>query len=402
MNFIPLAESLNRLFNRNKYEYTSQPYGVNILMNNSNEMLNPESIDVYEIYSTTPHLSSVIDKKGELLASGIWKHYKRQGEKIIEVENSEYVNILENPNPLYQGNNYLRLINENNCLYGNVFKYIQKGTFDTFPRAIQILPSFDVKIITKGGKWFKQTKIDEIIKEYEIISTNEKLELKDIIHTFKVNSKNPIQGETPLKKIYMPISNIRTAMKLRNIIMANKGALGILSNSSKDAIGTKTVDSDDRLKIEKQYQKDYGTNNGQAKVIITDSDLKWQAMSYPTKDLMLFEEDENDFQMICDTYGVSRDLFGQVNKATFTNQMESLKQTYQTSIIPESEELSMEHTKLFGLDGKSEWLALDYSHIPVLQTNEKEKAEVVKLNADARRLLIASGYTKEEIDTIIS
>ena len=401
MNFIPLANSLNRLFGNSRYTTNPQFNGVNILMNNSNgEYLDPENIDAFDVYSTTPHLYAVVKKKGDLLASGQWKHIKVIGGVETEVLNSEIIKVLENPNVLYNGNEYLKLLNENRCVYGNEYKYLLRPFKKALPSCIYVLPSYDIKIITTG-KWYNQSKLTDIIKFYEYISrNNERIEVEDINHTWINNSKNPLMGETPLKNIYMPVSNLRLGLKTRNILMNKRGALGILANDTKDSIGHKSVGKEERLKIEQQYQKDYGLNDSQAQIIISDSNLKWQAMGFPTKDLLLFEEDENDFQMICDNYGIDRNLFAQDNKATFNNQSEAIKQTYQITIIPEAEEIAMTHTNIFGLNGVTEYLKLDYSHIPALQDNQKEQAEIIKLKADSIKTLKDSGFTTDQITTI--
>jgi HK97 family phage portal protein len=399
MNFIPLAEGLNRFFFRNKYDKTPQQRGVTMMLNSEGEILNPETIDAYDVFSTTPHLYSVVQKKGELLATGTWKHYKKMGDKNVLIENSDVLKLLEHPNPLYNSNDYLRLLNESKCLFGNTYKYLVKGTFDKLPRCIYILPSWDVKIIT-NGHWYLKTDIKDIIKEYQIISSQESLEVDKINHTWINNSKNPLQGETPLKNIYMSISNLRLGMKTRNVLMDKKGAIGILSNDTKDSVGNVNMTTEETLKIERQYQEDYGHEDGKGKIIISNQNLKWQAMGFPTRELMLFEEDENDFQQVCDNYGISRDLFAQVNKATYTNQNEALKQTYNTSIIPEAEEIAMNHTRMFGLDLFDEWLELDYSNVSALQENSKENAEIVKLKADSIKTLKDSGFTNDQITAI--
>jgi len=400
MKFISLRDIRSFFGSLRNYDKTPFFYGVNILINGGKgEILDPENIDAYNVYSTTPHLQSVVKRKGDLIASGQWKHYKIiRGEKVLQ-ENSELVNLLENPNVLYKGNDYLRLINENMSIYGNVYKYVLRPYSKSIPASLQILPSFDIQIQTLG-KWYKQSKLKNIIKEYKMLSTNDILSIDEIDHTYIVNSKNPLQGETPLKAIYLPLSNLRAAMKTRNILIEKRGAIGILSNDTKDAVGNKGLPKDERKRIEQEYQKNYGLGDGQSQVIISDNNLKWQAMGFPTKDLMLFEEDENDFCQLCDQYGIARDLFASTKGATFENQKQALKQTYQTTIIPEAEEIAMNHTKLLGLDGKNEWLELDYSHIPVLQENEQEKARIINLKSNSVKTLKDAGFTDEQITSI--
>lgn len=400
MNFISLRNIRSFFGSVSNYDKTPLFYGVNVLLNGGKgEILNPESIDAYDVYSTTPHLKAVITRKGDLLASGQWKHYKRvRGEKVL-VENSEIVNVLENPNPLYKGNDYLRLINENMSVYGNVFKYVLRPFKKSIPSSLNVLPSNDIEIKSLG-KWYKQSKLKDIVKEYKMLSTNDILQIDEVDHTWIVNSKNPLQGETPLKSIYLPLSNLRVGMKTRNVLMAKRGANGILSNDTKDAAGNKGLSAGEREKIEKEYQKDYGLGDGQSQIIISNNNLKWQAMGFPTKDLMLFEEDENDFCQLCDCYGIARDLFASTKGATFENQKQALKQTYQGTIIPEAEEIAMNHTAIFGLDGVNEWLELDYSHIPILQENELEKSSIVSNTANAIKTLKDAGFTDTQISSI--
>ena len=400
MAFIKLTERLGFVFGFQRYDHNPQLNGVQQILLSGQEILDPENINAYDVYSTTPHLYAVIQRRGDLLASGVWKHYRLVNGKKKEVENSEIVNILENPSVLYKGNDYLRLINENKCVYGNVYLYLSRPYRSSIPMDIKVLPSNDVRIV-KTGKWYKQTKIKNIIERYELISSNDVLDIQDVYHSWIQNSKNPLQGETPLKNIYMPISNLRLALRFRNTIMAKHGALGVLSNASKDSAGTLNVPSKERKRIEKQFQNDYGIQEGKSSIIITQNELKWNPMSYPTKDLMLFEEDENDFAQVCDCYGIKRDVFASTKGATFENQKEALKQTYQSTIIPEAEEIAMYHSSIFGMDGRTEFLELDYSHIPVLQENEVEKAQVMNNMANSIASLISAGYTKDEAYQIL-
>lgn len=398
--FIKLTERLGFNFGFKRYDSNPQMQGVNLLSLNGNDFIDPENIDAYDIYSTTPHLWAVIQRRGDLLASGQWKHYKLVNGEKVEVDNSEIVNTLENPNPLYKGNDYLRLLNENKCVYGNVYTYQVKPYSLSNPLLLTILPSYDVRIKT-FNKWFKQSNIEDIIQYYEIISSNEKLEVKDINHVWIQNSKNPLQGESPLNNLYMPISNLRLGLRFRNTLMAKKGAIGILSNESKDQAGHVAIPKDERLRIEQEFQKDYGIQEGKSSIIMASANLKWQSISFPTKDLMLFEEDENDFCQICDAYGMKRDLFASTQGATFENQKEALKQTYQSTIIPEAEEIAMNHTSMFNLDGKTEWLELDYSHIPVLQENQVEKARVNKLLTESIKTLKDAGFEDKQINELL-
>jgi hypothetical protein len=126
-------------------------------------------------------------------------------------------------------------------------------------------------------------------------------------------------------------------------------------------------------------------------------------MTFPTKDLMLFEEINDDFLTIIDAYGLNANIFSRQTGSTYENLSEGIKQAYQSTIIPEAEELAMNRSQLFNLISKGEWLELDYSHIAVLQENEREKAEVLEKKANAMKTLSELGiYEVDDLKQIIN
>ena len=392
---------IGSLFSGNSRNYTKTPYvnRIQMFINGEADFLNPSDWNVYDIYMTTPELYSVIQRRGFLLASGVWRHYDRNGE---EIDNSEYVKLLNNPNPLMNGRDYIRQYNENKCLFGNNYEYLNKPVGFDAPASLTNLNPATIQIETTG-KYYKQTTMEDIVKAYKLVygtNISDKFESNEINHTRLVNSQNPIIGESPLRALYMPISNIRSAYGFRNIIMNKKGALGILSNASRDSSGAIPMNENERKRLEKEYQRNYGIDDDQMQVIMTNSSLNWQAMSYPTKDLMLFEEVDADFRKIIDAYGLNDNIFSREKGTTFTNMAEGLKQAYETTIIPEAEEISMNRTRVFGLAQRGEFLKLCYDHIPVLQEDKSKEAERIERIARAVQILTESGYPNEAQDLL--
>tara|TARA_R110000772_G_scaffold125404_2_gene232117 strand:+ start:259 stop:1476 length:1218 start_codon:yes stop_codon:yes gene_type:complete len=385
---------------KKRYTKTQIPGQSQSLMEGQPQFINPDNFDAYDIYMTTPEVHAVVNLRGTLLASGVWKHYKRDnnGDKVL-VENSDFVKFLENPNALMNGNDYNFLLDQSKSLYGKSFEYVLKGfSSQQIPTDIKILPPNQMKIETTGF-WYKQTKIEEIIKEFKY--DNNSIPVDEIIYRRIPNANNPIDGESPLKSLYMPISNIREAYKFRNVIMTKRGALGMLTNQSSNSVGAIPLRDTERQRIEKQYQESYGTDDDQSQILISNASLSYQSMSFPTKDLLLFEEVNEDFMRIIDAYGLNINLFSRTAGSTFENLSQGLKQAYQSTIIPEAEELAMNRTKLFGMDSSKEWLELDFSHVPVLQENEVEKSQVLNNKANATQTLVNAGYSLEEVKEII-
>jgi len=400
--FFKLTDNLGFYWGGGKKRYTQTPtpQQTNTIIEGVPQFLSPDNWDAYDIFMTTPEVHAVVNLKSSLLASGAWKHYKRDanGDKQL-VEGSDFVNFLENPNPLMNGNDYNYLLDQSKSIHGKSFEYILKGfSSQQIPTALNILPPNKVTIETTG-KWYKQTKIEDIISRYRY--ETDYIQTDEMIYRRIANSNNPIDGESPLKSLFMPISNIREAYKFRNVIMSKRGALGMLTNQSSNSIGAIPLKDIERKRIEQQYHDSYGTDDDKAQMIISNAPLSYQAMSYPTRDLLLFEEVNEDFMKIIDTFGLNINLFSQTKGATFENVSQGLKQAYQTTIIPEAEELAMNRTKFFGMDGKNEWLELDFSHVLVLQENEVEKTQVINNKANATQTLVNAGYTLEEVKDII-
>lgn len=403
MAFKPLA-SLFGLFG-GKDNYTKTRF-LNI-----NKIINGKSPQYVSIegeeslyFDTTPQIYNVVMTKGQMFSNGIFKHVAKDGK---EIENSEYVKLLNNPNPLQSRNEWLMEEMIHTSVFGNSFIYCLKG-FESqkIPTCLYNLPAKFMKVIPTG-KIYQQTSMDGIIEKFCLryssgTSQDDIFYPKDVIFSHLQNSDNKIVGKSPLIALMMPISNIRGAYGFRNILINEHGAIGILSNQAKDEDGGIPIDEIERKRISEQYQKDFGMNEGQSKVLITSASLSWQPMVFPTKDLMLFEEITADFMAIIDAYGMNEYLFSKEKGSTFANLNEGKKMAYQDTIIPYANNFSQKLTQKFELDKKGEKIILDYSHIECLQDNEKEKAETDKIKTDAVNNLIASGlFTTNEIKEII-
>lgn len=381
-------------FGKKRYTKTPTPPQTINLMNGVSQILTPKNWDAYDIAMTTAEVYAVIHTRAVLLSSGTWKHYKMvKGEK-VEVDNSPFVKFLEQPNVLMNGNDYIYLLDLCESIYGNTYESLVKGfSSDKLPKAMYILPPNEIKLKTTG-MWYTQLSIEDMIDYYEYCK--DRIDVKDIIHRRIPSIKNPLLGESPMNPLYMQISNIRTANEFRNTAMVKKGAFGILSNSSTDVVGARSVTKKERQRINDQYNKDYGIDESKGQVIITDAQLNYQNMTFPLRDFMLFEGISSDFNRIIDAYGLNINIFSKEKGSTFENLSQGLKQAFQSTIIPKSEILSMNKTKEFGMDSSVEFVELDYSHIPVLQENMKEQSEVIKNKANAIQTLVNSGIPIDE------
>lgn len=387
-----------------QYTKTSTLSYYNNFYNQTKEVYVTVDNNEFELYKTTPQLSTVINKDARMLSNGLFVVKNIDGEIDESLFSEEVLALLRNPNPFQTQQEWLQDYQIQKNIYGNTFMYFNKAfNSAALPETIVNLPAAHTRII-QSGKIYQMTKIDEIVERYEVENadgTYTDFETADVLHTQIVNPDNPLVGLSPLYSLTMPISNLRGAYGFRNRIITKNGALGILSSAAKDASGGVPLSATERERIEKQYTADYGIGDNQQSILMTSSPLSWQSMTHKTNDLELFREVDNDFKAIIDAYGHNQNIYSLEDSSKFNNMNESLKMVYQDRILSEADCLAYDLSKRLGLIERGLHLELNYSHLPVMQKDEREAAEVMKLRSDALTSLLANGFTMEQASEIV-
>ena len=165
----------------------------------------------------------------------------------------------------------------------------------------------------------------DLVQYYDLHTNGYSVQIdtEDIFHhkDISLNSDNLISGQSRLVSLQDPVSNIIASYEARNVLITRRGAIGILSNEGKDSIGTTPLLPGEKEDLQEDFKK-YGVTRGQLQVIISNAGLKWQSMTFPTKDLMLFEEIEDDVRQIADNYDYPMHLLGFKGGTTFSNMNE--------------------------------------------------------------------------------
>ncbi len=379
-------------FGTSNDRFVSSPFlGHNTLFQPGQETWDSIKGREFDVYETTGILQVILGRKALMKANGMWKHWRIGNDgKIEEVDDSDFIKRLKDPNPLQSGNDFLQEMSIHRDVSGAAYIYGLKGvSFQEVPDALwNILPQ--LMTIKLTGNVYQQTDINEIIKNFifdEGGNGEHKYDGDEILFRRKTNVSHPVLPASPLIPLTMEISNARAAMGYRNVILRKRGAIGILSNNAKDADGAIPMKKGERERIEKQYQKNYGISDKQMQVIISNASLLWQPMNYPTKDLMLFEEVDADLRVIIDAYGLNDNMFSQNKGATFENVIQGERIAYQDTIIPESNDDARAFSQFFGLTDDREFLTLEYGHIQSLKDDEVKKSQILERKTRAFQIL---------------
>ena len=348
-----------------------------------------DTSNAFRHYLEIPELRTVVNKRASLMSSN---RPILINTKTGDVVKDHWLNdLIKKPNPTQSWSDVIYSLSVNDALYSNSFAYSPKRSFGI--RNLMLpLPSDKMKILTTGKK-LKQMETGGLIEgfEFDYNTDVEKLTFDDVVYFSTPDGINIINPTSRLESLKYPLSNLKAQYHKRNVLLENIGAIGILSAKNSDIGGAIPMTPEEKKEIQRDWfarQKD--------ELIITESDVNWQPMSFPTKDLMLFEELTEDKIALIDAYGLNYNIFSNVKGSTFQNVRDGMRLTYSETIIPETQQMYDGITEQFGLDKEDLRLVASFDHIKVLQADENLKADALNKRADALNKINAAGVILDE------
>lgn len=358
-----------------------------------------------KLFDTIPQLNQVITKKANMFANMRLVLVDKDGN---EVEDPNFQKFIENPNILQTQNEFLKLWSKQVDVYGNLFCYkSQASKLQAYPTSVNLVSPFNISPVLTG-KIYDQTELSGIIEKYETRNNLSQKEFptQDILWVKNADLDDPTIGISPLRSLKFPLTNTKLAYDYLNVISNEKGAIGMISKeNSKDAFGDIPMTPEEKKELEKSFQDSYGLGQSidgtnKMRVQITQSAMKWQPMTYPTKDLILMEQIDANFLTIIDHYGMNVNIFSSKSQ-TYENVTGAIRQCYQDTIFVCADEFTQAFGKFIGVkEGLT--LKADYSHLPIFQTDESAKSTDLKTKVETLTQLVSTQIiTKEQANSII-
>lgn len=299
--------------------------------------------DFMRAYLECAPLKSIIHRRASAFNTGQIEIVKTTPSANF-VKDADLLNLLNAPNALQTQKQFFSQQNTYIDLHGYcpVLKVYAVGFEDpkkNTPTSIWNIPPwlFDVEYT---GKWLKQDSIDKIFTGYSMMWGDGKtlLDTKNVFFIFDdaigtESNAGLCIPDSRLRGLEYPISNIVGSYKSLNTIINKRGAIGILSNDSKDSVGAIPMDEEEKVNLQKDFKR-YGLTGQQFQVIITNANLKWQQMSVPVKDLQLLEGIDAYIKEIARAYGYPSELLS-LSDVPYLNRKYCKKELYSDTIIPE-------------------------------------------------------------------
>lgn len=344
----------------------------------------------YILYNTIPQLRKVIDRKAAMFANMDLKLIdKKSGKEIVD---SEFQKLIANPNPMQSMNGWLKNYKSQEQIYGNQFMYKNKpSAISKYPITLSNVSPYYVRPILTG-KLFDQISMDGIISGYEYIENGgvtRRFEPSEILYSKLEDLDNPIIGTSPLMSLKFPLTNTKLAYEYRNVIMGELGAPRIISSAGKDQMGSIPMTTQEKEQIEDSFSKDYGVSARKRKVKIITSPIEVINNSFPTKELMLFEEVDANEISIVDHFGLNINIFSGKNQ-TYENVKNSLIQCYQDTIQVEADLFTQALAKFLGLKENIQLVA-SYEHLSIMKENKQRGMLAVESIVKSLTQSVASG-----------
>jgi hypothetical protein len=299
--------------------------------------------------------------------------------------------LIKKPNAVQSWSDIVYSLSVQDALYSNAVAYTPERVAGIRNLLIP-LPANKIRINLTGKK-LKQMEKEELISSFTFTyddGSRDELVWKDVLYLTTADGMNIVKPISRIDSLRFPLSNIQAQYKKRNVLLENIGAIGILSAKNSDMGGAIPMTPEERQGIQRDWYK-----RQKDELIITESDVNWQPMSYPTKDLMLFEELTADKMAIIDAYGLNANLFSSDKGSTFTNMRDSVRMAYTDTIIPETQQMYDSMLSQWGLDQEF-YLEANFDHLPILQKDEVEKASVQKTTADTYSILLRDGVVTQQ------
>lgn len=345
--------------------------------------------NAWELFMTIPELRAVIDKRASMMSSNKPVMVDRDGNKVT---NHWLLDLIQKPNPMQSWADVVYSLSVNDALYSNSFAYSPLRSFNQ--RNIMVtLPSGKMEITTTG-RTLKQMDVDGLIDSFRFKYDNEsfeKLDINDVVYLTTADGMNLIRPTSKIDALKYPLSNIKASYHKRNVLLENIGAIGILSAQKSDIGGSIPMTPEEKSEIQRDWY-----SRSKDELIITESQVNWQPMSYPTRDLMLFEELTADKLAIIDAYGLNYNLFSSDKGATFSNVKDSIRMCYTDTIIPETQQMYDTIMQQFKLTDEGYKLIADFSHLPVLQDDEVSREQAMTARVNNYSTMLRDGVITSE------
>ncbi len=337
-------------------------------------------------YKTNPFVFTAINERAKAVANAKF-YIKTEDGEFVE---NELTKKLNKPNPYLSRNEFLLQLMVYKGIWGTGYLYLNRlrpsESVDRFD--LLNLPTDQVKF---NDDFVTKSKIDYLhsllTKSSEDVFTpyycslngldKVLLDKENLLPFFDTPIfTNPYYSESKLKSQRYVVSNIQAALESQNTFLSTPGGMGMLMPDSKDDTGVSLpLKQEEKEEIEKQIQQDYGSLTGQNNMRLVNSPVKYVETMVDVSKLKINESLVQNALILFGTYGLPKELLtAMMQGSTFENQKTAYKNYIQGTAQNEVD--SIANSLNIAIPSREGVLVAKFDHLPIMQENEKERADV--------------------------
>lgn len=332
-------------------------------------------------------LASVVDKLASADTTGEVEILRYKGKGKEDLATSGYAQRLNKlfaqPNPLQSWEQFRgqQVVYKKISGFCPVLPIMPAGILDpSYCTGLINLPPWTFEV-EPTGKYTGQTTIEGLVKRYSCTILNEKMffepsQIFMLNDGFMQDDTHFLLPKSKLVGLDMAVSNLCAAMEADNVLLKKRGPLGFISHdaaATKDAIaGYLPMTPGEKIELQNNLLQ-YGLSLSQFQYVISRQAVKWNPMSYNTKELGTKETIIASEKAICHRYDYSYILY-EDSGATYANQSGAHKSLYQNNVIPNANKDIEKYGMFFQAKENNCEITICFDDLPILQENELEKA----------------------------
>ncbi len=313
--------------------------------------------------------------------------YKRGRKgKLTKVEDSDLLDLIENPNPAQSGREFMRALSSYHQLCGNA--YVFGNGIDPFrrsgapPNELQLLNPGRVKIDPGPGLFPKQYEYRPNPNTATAFPVDQVTGRSAVLHLKSFHPLNDWYGMSPLNAAALGVDIHNGGQEWNKRLIENgarpSGALVVEGAEGRPA----ELSDDQYLRVKQMIDEQFSGPRNAGRPMLLEGGLDWKEMSLNPKDMEFTEGKHSAARDIALAFGVPPQLLGIPGDSTFANYEQAKLAFWTDTVLPQlGWTLDAFNRWLTPLYGEDLFLWYDEEMIPALEPLRKQKAE--RINAAA-------------------
>ena len=326
-----------------------------------------------------------INRVAASVASVDLQLYKRgKGGKLSKVEDSDLLDLIENPNPAQSGREFMRALSSYQQLCGNAYVYGNgidpKRTNGKPPRELQLLNPGKVKVEPGASLFPKQYEYRPNQNTTTTFPVDQLTGRSAVLHLKSFNPLNAWYGMSPLEAAALGVDIHNSGQQWNKRLIENgarpSGALVVQGSDGKPAM----LSDDQYGRLKEMIDNQFSGASNAGRPMLLEGGLDWKEMSLNPKDMEFLEGKHSAARDIALAFGVPPMLLGIPGDNTYSNMGEAKLGLWTDTVLPHlATTLDAFNRWLTPLYGEDMYLWYDEEMIPALEPLRKAKAE--RINA---------------------